>query len=59
MPAFYGINESYIYISFGLARQQTNNLKLDMSFTCWYNGEDKPGISAWGLSWSFLSPSRL
>jgi len=33
-------------ISFGIARQQTNTLNLDMSYTCGYNCEDKPGIPA-------------
>jgi hypothetical protein len=30
-----------------------------MSYTCGYNCEDKPGIPAWGLSWGFLSPSKV
>jgi hypothetical protein len=33
-------------IPFGIARQQTYTLNLDMSYTCGYNCEDKPGIPA-------------
>lgn len=46
-------------ISFGIARQQANILNLDMSYTCGYNCEDKPGIPACVLSWDFLSPSKV
>jgi hypothetical protein len=46
-------------ILFGIARQQANTLNLDMSCTCGYNCEDKPGIPAGGLSWGFLSPSKV
>jgi hypothetical protein len=30
-----------------------------MFYTCGYNCENKPGILAWGLSWDFLSLSKV